>query len=96
MSNQGKDGYFPLCLVCGMGNVGCVVCLDPTCHEKHQGEAIAGAREKYLEEAGHAWQLCQFCDNYVRSDGGAFGTYALCVECWNRFARAGRLPPTGP
>lgn len=96
MSNQGEDGYFPVCLVCGMGNLGPVVCLDPTCHEQREGRVIEGAKEKYLEAAGHAWQLCQFCDGRVRSDGGAFGTYALCVACWNSFAREGLLPPASP
>jgi hypothetical protein len=93
VSKPGEDGWFPICAACGLGNVHCVVCLDPTCHEKHQGKVIEGAREKYLEEARHAWQLCQFCDNYVCSDGGAFGSYALCVECWNDYARKGELPP---
>ena len=54
MGNQGEDGWFPVCLVCGLGNVGCVVCLDPTCHEQREGRTIEGAKEKYLEEASHA------------------------------------------
>ncbi len=30
------------------------------------------------------------------SDGGAFGSYALCTDCWNLFARQGLLPPSSP
>ncbi len=96
MSNPGENGWFPECLVCGMGNIGCAVCLDPTCHERRAGIIIAGAREKYLEQAGHCWQLCQFCDRPMLSDGGAFGVYGLCTGCWNAYAQAGRLPPSSP
>lgn len=96
VSNQGEDGWFPECLICRMGNIGPAVCLDPTCHEGHEGTIIEGARERYLEEAGHAWQLCQLCDRRILSDGGAFGVYALCVDCWNAYARAGCLPPSSP
>lgn len=94
MSNQGEIGWFPECLVCGAGNIGCAVCLDPTCHEGHEATIIENAQEKYVEEADHCWQLCQFCDRKILSDGGAFGVYALCVDCWNHYARAGRLPPS--
>ena len=45
MGNQGEDGWFPVCLVCGLGNAGCVVCLDPTCHEQREGRTIEGAKE---------------------------------------------------
>ena len=96
VSNQGEDGWFPECLVCRMGNIGPAVCLDPTCHEAHEGEAIDGAIEKFVKTGGHAWQLCQFCDRRILSDGGSFGVYALCVECWNAYAAAGRLPPIDP
>lgn len=96
MSNQGEDGWFPECLVCGMGNIHGTVCLDPTCHEGHEGTIIDGKTDKYVETAGHAWQLCQFCNRRMLSDGGSFGVYALCIDCWNAYARAGHLPPPSP
>ena len=36
MSHQGYEGWFPECINCGFGNVGAVVCLDPTCHEANE------------------------------------------------------------
>lgn len=99
MSHQGNNGWFPECLVCGMGNVGAVVCLDPTCHEIYEAQGfqpLADTGEKLIEEDGHWWQYCQLCDHRIRADGGAWGTYALCVGCFNTFARGAVLPPSSP
>lgn len=96
MSHQGEDGWFPECLVYGMGNIHGAVCLDPTCHEGHEGILLDDKSDKYVEAAGHAWQLCQSCDRKILSDGGAFGVYTLRVDCWNAYGRAARLPPSCP
>lgn len=96
MSNQGENGWFPECLICGRGNIGGAVCLDPTCHERHNGAIIESACEKYVQKEGHWWQHCHCCDTPILSDGGSFGVYALCIDCWNVHARAGRLPPSSP
>lgn len=36
MSNQGEDGYFPVCLVCGRGDVGCVVLVSGSMRDAMQ------------------------------------------------------------
>jgi hypothetical protein len=99
MSHQGFEGWFPECLVCGMGNFGPAVCLDPTCHEFHESAGFApieSPTEKFIYSDGHYWQCCQLCDKRIRSDGGSWGTYALCISCFNAFARARVLPPPDP
>jgi hypothetical protein len=96
VSHQGYEGWFPECLVCGGGNVGAVVCLNPTCHEAHEGQLIASATERLVQADSHWWKLCHWCDRPIRADGGAWGTYALCIECWNSHAAAGILPPASP
>jgi hypothetical protein len=99
MSHQGYQGWFPECLVCGCGNVGPVVCLDPTCHE-HYGlrtvDATDASDERLVTHDGHFWKLCQLCERRLLSDPGAWGSFGLCVECWNKFARADVYPPTSP
>jgi len=96
MSGQWQRGWFPECLVCGMGNVGPVICLDPTCHEAHQGDIIEGGDEHLVTRDGHSWKLCNWCAGPILADAGAWGTYALCVDCWNRSARHRTLPPASP
>lgn len=97
MSHQGLEGWFPECLICGCGNLGAIVCLDPTCHELSIGRVIPpGADSPLRIRDSHHWKDCHFCLRCVRSDGGAFGTYALCSDCWNRFAQNKMLPPTSP
>ena len=107
MSHQGLPGWFPECVVCGDGNVGPVVCLDPTCHETRgrvpirleptkyvHGDLVVD--EKLVEEGGHVWKCCQVCDRRIHADGGAFGVYAICVSCFNLYAEADRDPPASP
>lgn len=107
MSHQGHEGWFPECIVCRSGNVGAIVCLDPTCHEAHGDEPIVRSPsayvhgdlvvdEKLIEEGGHLWKCCQLCDRRVHADPGAFGSYALCVDCFNRYVAAKRSPPISP
>ena len=96
MSHQWNDGWFPECFVCGVGNLNAVVCLNPLCHEKHQGEIIESERAKYLEQDGHYWALCHWCDEKIRSDAASWGTFAICVDCWNDFAKKQMLPPSSP
>ena len=107
MSHQGFPGWFPECIVCRMGNVGPVVCLDPTCHEAqplapivleatglHEGDLSIG--DTLQQADGHFWKSCQRCERHVLADPGAFGVYALCVACYNLYAGAHRQPPTTP
>jgi len=96
MSHQGYEGWFPECLVCGCRNVGPIVCLDPTCHERHGLATITATDERFVSHDGHHWKLCQLCERRFLSDAGAWGSYALCVQCWNKFATAGVYPPTSP
>ncbi len=74
MSNQGIEGWFPECLICGMGNVGPIVCLDPTCHEHSEGKVIVEPSENLEMDSSHWWKGCNLCDQRVRSDGGSWGT----------------------
>ena len=96
MSHQGFEGWFPECLVCGCGNVGPVVCLDPTCHEHHGLRSIIATDEHSVTRDGHHWKLCQLCERQCLSDPGAWGSFALCIECWNKFAQAEVFPPHSP
>jgi hypothetical protein len=96
MSHQGLVGWFPDCLVCGYGNHNAVVCLNPVCHEEHQGQVIAELWEGPVEEDGHWWKKCQLCRALIRSDPHAWGTFALCIGCWNEWAKRGDLPPFSP
>lgn len=56
-----------------MDNIHGAVCLDPTCHEGHEGAILDGKTDRYVERDGHFWQLCRFCDQPMLSDGGSFG-----------------------
>jgi hypothetical protein len=96
MSHQGFEGWFPECLVCGCGNVGPVVCLDPACHEQHGLRTVEATDERLATHDGHFWKLCQLCERRYLSDPGAWGSFALCLGCWNEFARADVYPPTSP
>ena len=107
MSHQGSEGWFPECIVCGCGNVGPVVCLQPACHEKNglvpieleKTFYIAGdlsVDEKLIEEDKHFWKCCQICDNRLISDPASFGSYAICIDCFNIYTTAKVWPPTRP
>ena len=106
MSHQGQQGWFPECIVCHLGNVGPVICLDPTCHEKYgRPEGLTNSLdhyenlcrdEKLINEDGHWWKCCQLCDRRLLSDPGAFGSFAICVECFHKFASRGERAPTAP
>ena len=106
MSHQGHEGWFPECIVCHSGNVGPVVCLDPTCHESH-GPNQVDPKKKYVagdltvdelmvNEDHHWWKCCQVCGRRIHADAGAFGSYAICVDCFNASIREGKSPPTSP
>ena|SRR5215510_13757782 len=106
MSHQYYEGWFPECIVCRCGNVGPVVCLDPTCQESHgprtveaNKKYIAGdlsADEQLVQEDNHWWKCCQICSRRIHADPGAFGSYAVCLKCFNRAVRNGELPVTSP
>ena len=94
MSHQGFEGWFPECIVCHKGNVGGVVCLDPTCHDRHGLKSIdTSGDERLVKEDGHWWKCCQLCDKRIHSDPAAYGSYAICVECFNTFVSRGEWPP---
>ena len=99
MSDQAYAGWFPECLVCGTGALGTVVCLDPACHEAHEAKGFLPIEEplhRLVQVDGHYWRLCQLCDHRILSDGSSWGTYAICVDCFNTFAHAKVLPPATP
>ena len=96
MSHQGHEGWFPECLVCGLGNVGAIVCLDPTCHEQHDGSALEPSDDKLRQIDGLWWVGCQLCDSNSISEPASWGTYAICTGCFNAYMAANRLPPTSP
>ena len=54
------------------------------------------ARGALVTHDGHAWKLCQLCERRFLSDPGAWGSFGLCLGCWNTFARAGVYPQTSP
>jgi hypothetical protein len=103
MSHQGFEGWFPECALCHMGNVGPIVCLDPTCHERWGLRPVAppivttreGHRvedEKLVREDSHWWKCCQLCDRRVHADPGAWGSTAICVRCFNKCVTSGKWP----
>jgi hypothetical protein len=97
MSLQSNEGWFPECLMCGCGNLSAVVCLDPTCHEAAAGSIVPSNADSVLySRDGHYWKDCYFCSKLIRSDGGSFGTYALCADCWNACAKRKEIPPSSP
>jgi hypothetical protein len=106
MSHQGYEGWFPECIVCHCGHVGPVVCLDPTCHELHGLRAVEVTKkvvagdlvedEQLVNADGHWWKSCQACGKRLLSDPGAFGSYAICVKCFNESVMKRELPPSSP
>lgn len=107
LSHQFEVGWFPECIKCHCGNVGPVVCLSPLCREAQAAEPVLlekgvyvhgdlSVDEKLLEADGHNWKCCQLCDLKMLADPGAFGSYALCVKCFNDCIRLGIDPPTQP
>ncbi|GAB2678841.1 hypothetical protein GCM10009743_63900 [Kribbella swartbergensis] len=97
MSHQGYEGWFPECLVCGMGNLGGVVCLAPDHGDVHGLIPIVGERsgtsDLSRDENGHWWMQCLLCDSRVLSDPFSWGSRAYCVGCWNHFTSRGLFPP---
>jgi len=96
MSHQGYEGWFPECLICGMGNVGGVVCLSPMCHEESQGQVISDATERLIEKDSQFWKLCNLCDHASLASSASWGSYAICIDCWNQYAVKNELPPSAP
>lgn len=96
MSHQGYEGWFPECLLCGLGNLDTIICLNPTCHEQHDGRRISNFGSSLTEEDGHWWKACKLCERKVLSDPASFGVYALCVDCFNQCIDAHIEPPTTP
>ena len=107
LSHQFEVGWFPECIKCHMGNVGPVVCLSPLCREAQTAGPVLleksvyvhgdlSVDEKLVEVDGHNWKCCQLCDLRILADPGAFGSYALCVKCFNDCVALGIDPPTLP
>ncbi|QIF00164.1 hypothetical protein [Roseimicrobium sp. ORNL1] len=99
MSHPGIEGWFPECIICGMGNLHGVICLDPTCHEfiyesSHDAPVSSSTREHHSH--GHFWKTCAACQHDIRADGASWGTYAICTECFASYFAARRLPPASP
>ncbi len=99
MSHQEMNGWFPECLICGMGNLNGVVCLDPTCHEyiyesAHDAPMPSSTTEHHSH--GHFWKTCAACQKDILADGGSWGTYGICTECFASYFHARRLPPENP
>ena len=97
MSHQGHEGWFPECLVCGMGNLSGIVCVTPDYADQHGLTPIVGstpATSKFERgEDGHWWKHCLLCDHPALSDPGAWGSVAYCTGCWNHFTSRGLYPP---
>jgi hypothetical protein len=95
VSHQGLPGWFPECVICGMGNLPGAVCLNPL-PEIHAQTPItdAHAMSAEIELDGHMWKRCLLCQTTMLADPAAWGSVAYCVDCWNRFARRGLHPPT--
>ena len=96
VSHQGYEGWFPECLNCGGGNVGPVVCLAPHQEDQHADRRSLDERSdpNLFQDGGHWFKKCQLCDLVMFSDPLAFGSFALCVSCWNSFVDQGFVPPT--
>ena len=94
MQGQTGEGWFPVCLICGMGHMPTVVCLDPECHEDHCGKTVdpPGSRQVFAD--GHSWKSCALCQRWLLSDPDAWGSYALCCNCYNQYATLGIVPPS--
>ena len=97
MSHQGYEGWFPGCLVCGMGNLGGIICLSPAAWDDHDFQVIRGSVSGVspLRQAadGHWWKEFLLCDQQVLADPNVWGSMAFCIGCWNHFAARGLHPP---
>lgn len=97
MTNQSYEGWYPECLVCGMGNLGPIVCLDPHDH----ADAVSarrildgdGPEALIQDDDGHWWKRCRLCDRRVLSDPFA-ASIGLCAGCWNHSPERGQYPPS--
>ncbi len=96
MSHQGYPGWFPECLLCGLGNLDAVICLNPMCHQSHDGKRINSFSSILIQKDDHWWKLCQLCEGGILSDPVSFGVFALCVDCFNKCIDARIDPPTTP
>src|SRR3569832_1407244 len=96
MSHQGYEGWFPECIVCGMGNLSGVICLNPGCHERfyeESDEAPGVAGSGLQQRDGHCWEKCCCCSHLMLSDALAWGSLGICISCFTAYFRARRLPP---
>ena len=102
MSHQGYEGWFPECILCHCGNVGPVVCLDPTCHEaygvrsiKPKQAWIAGdLRDDTLlvREDGHWWkELPAFATGAFTLTPENSVPMPICIRCFNVCAARERI-----
>jgi hypothetical protein len=97
MSHQGYEGWFPECLICGMGNLDGVVCITPSQEDEHGLTPITGERSgtsEVFSDGGHAWKRCLLCPTAMSSDPLSWGSVAYCISCWNHFTQRGLFPPT--
>ena len=75
MSHQGHHGWFPECLICGLGNLGAIVCVTPDFGDQHGLTPIVGPDLEIstLEQGsdGHWWKSCLLCDHLTLADARA-------------------------
>lgn len=97
MSHQGLPGWFPECVICGLGHLGGFVCLHVQQEEVHGLVRVTGLERdepNLWEEDGHWWTRCLLCETAALSDPVAWGSVGYCVGCWNSYVRRGMFPPS--
>ena len=96
VSHQGYEGWFPECLVCGLGNLSGIICLSPVEDDRELTPvrgASPGISDLTQDEHGHWWKACLLCSRKVLSDPFSWGSLAYCIGCWNHFTSQGIWPP---
>jgi hypothetical protein len=80
-------------MICGMGNLPGMVCLNPVPEAHCLVPIEAEALSPELEVDGHSWKQCLRCETLMLADPVAWGSVAYCVDCWNGFALRAVRPP---
>lgn len=90
MSNQNREGWFPECLICFLGNIGEHICLPCGLKGEVDSEKLMAAQnqENYPEpylRGNHYYLNCFQCQRGTIADGGSYGVYAICLNCYPKF-----------
>ncbi len=102
MIHPNSKGWFPVCIVCGNGNLDEVVCLNPACHDNYllksidPGKNSEGVSNEVIMKDGQYWKLCKLCSKPILSSPGSWGSYAICYKCFNIFNNIHIDPPRYP